>query len=462
MIFSVKNLGPIKEAKIDLSPKLILFTGPNNSGKTYLAFLIYGLIKRVNSITFNESIHIDISKLHSNSRTESQRKLIVPIDFKKLWEYKNAKTNNLKNELGSIFGISKEEAEGLFKDFEIQLEEDQETFERILINLEINISRTIEGTVVLFKKEKGESKISIELSGELKNRFPLNLLLGSFLFNILSFYPFLSASIFPVERNSIYTFSKELSLKRHELIEQIQNLKDYDPVDFIDKRSTRYPLPVRDGLEIAEDLVHTQKTKGEYYDFAIQVERELLHGKMIISKNGEVLFSHEKAKTKKMPIHLTASIVKTLSSLVFYLKHIARKGDVIIIDEPELNLHPENQLILTRIFARLINKGLRLLISTHSDYIIREINNLILLSNRDNEMIKKKREELSYKEDEYIKPEDMNAYAFEYKRSNARKVNVEKIKIDSEGLEIKAMDETIEQLNDTTDELNYALKYYSK
>lgn len=453
MIFSIKNLGPIKEAKIDLSPKLILFTGPNNSGKTYLAFLIYGLIKRANSFLIDKTIQIDIGDLRNRVNG-----MDIPIDFEKLWEHKKDKIGILKYYLGNIFGISKEEAEVLFKDFKIQLEEDQETFKRRLTDLEINISPTIEGTVLLFKKEKGESKISIELSGELKNRFHLDLILESFLSNLLSFYPFLSAAIFPVERNSIYTFSKELSLKRHELIEQIQNLKDYDPVEFINKRSTRYPLPVRDGLEIAEDLVHTQKTKGEYYDFAIQLERELLHGEMIVSKNGEVLFSHEKAKTKKMPIHLTASIVKTLSSLVFYLKHIAKKGDLIIIDEPELNLHPENQLILTRLFARLINNGLRLLISTHSDYIIREINNLILLSNFDSETLKKKRKELLYKEKEYIKPEDINAYAFEYKRSNARKVDVKKIKIDDDGLEIKAMDETIDQLNDTTDELHYALK----
>ena len=77
---------------------------------------------------------------------------------------------------------------------------------------------------------------------------------------------------------------------------------------------------------------------------------------------------------------MSSSSVKTLSGLVVYLRHIAKKGDVLIIDEPEMNLHPDNQRRLARIFARMINNGLRLIISTHSDYIIRELNNLIMLN----------------------------------------------------------------------------------
>ena len=103
---------------------------------------------------------------------------------------------------------------------------------------------------------------------------------------------------------------------------------------------------------------------------------------------------------------MTASIIKTLSSLVVYLKHIANFNDLIIIDEPEINLHPSNQIIIARLLARLANKGFRLLISTHSDYIVREFNNLVILSQKDNDSIIKVAKEYEYKEDEYIKIED--------------------------------------------------------
>jgi predicted ATPase len=58
---------------------------------------------------------------------------------------------------------------------------------------------------------------------------------------------------------------------------------------------------------------------------------------------------------------------------------LAQEGDFIIIDEPELNLHPDNQRKIARWLVRVVNAGFKVMITTHSDYIIREFNNLIML-----------------------------------------------------------------------------------
>ena len=142
----------------------------------------------------------------------------------------------------------------------------------------------------------------------------------------MALYPIAHSTIFPVERNSIYTFSKELSIKRNILVDQMQDMsKGIDPLDFLFRRTTRYPQPIRDGLEIAEDLGNLQKNESDFKSFGEEIESELLEGKVSVSNEGEVQFTSLKAKSKKLPIHLTASIVKTLSSLVFYLKYIAQK-----------------------------------------------------------------------------------------------------------------------------------------
>jgi predicted ATPase len=147
-----------------------------------------------------------------------------------------------------------------------------------------------------------------------------------------------------------------------------------------------------------------------------------------------------------LSFHQSSSIVKTLSSLVIYLKHLASYNDLLIIDEPELNLHPDNQVKLTRIFARLINKGLRLVISTHSDYIIREINNLIMFSNVD------EKEDFSsiynYDKGEYIDLNDVSAYFFNYKNDRAKQTEVTPIKIDKYGFEVETLDKTIDYLSE--------------
>ena len=217
-------------------------------------------------------------------------------------------------------------------------------------------------------------------------------------------------------------------------------------------------MPIRDGLEIAEDLSNLSKTKSISFELAEEIETELLNGKVILSKEGEVQFSSNKAKSKKIPIHLGASIVKTLSSLVIYLKYIATNDELIIIDEPELNLHPNNQVILTRIFAKLVNRGFRMLISTHSDYIIRELNNLIM-SSSPKDGIPKLSTKLGYSDDLKLPPSIVNAYLFYYKNPNSRNVTVSEIEVDEFGFDVKTIDETVEELNIISEEFFYTIKY---
>ena len=211
---------------------------------------------------------------------------------------------------------------------------------------------------------------------------------------------------------------------------------------------------------IADDLSEIKKKNSEFYEFATELENELLHGKVQITSEGELQFKSDKAPKKLLPIHMTASIIKSLSSLVVYLKHIASKNDLIIIDEPEINLHPDNQILLVRLFARLINKGFRLLISTHSDYVVRELNNIIMLSS-DKQEVNSLREKFGYKTEESISKDDIAVYYFNYpsKGRNIKQVNIEIIEIDDSGFEIPSVDATIDAQNNVSEELFYALKY---
>ena len=168
-------------------------------------------------------------------------------------------------------------------------------------------------------------------------------------------------------------------------------------------------------------------------------------------------FTSDKANEKILPIHLTASIIKNISGLLIYLKHQAKRNDLLIIDEPELGLHPDNQILITRIFGKLIKKGIRILVCTHSDYIIRELNNLIILSSKKGE-IKKKAQEFGYEMDELIYPSDVGAYLFDFNSDNNNLVSVEKLLVDKSGFEVKTIDKAISELNNRSMDLFFALK----
>lgn len=455
MKIEINGLGAIKQAQIDLTKKLTVFCGHNNTGKTYVSYVIYALTSK------QRFVPKMLAEKYINQLLETGE-LSFDIDFKEVCQFRQDLVQYIGENLNELFGISKAQADRFFSTFSLSFKTTEEEFKSKIIGEDIQAKVNGESFVINVIKNEGSInvKFSISVTGTLSPRDidAIRFMILPNLYTAISLYPIPRSIIFPVERNSIYTFSKELSIKRNILIDQMQDLstKQIDPLDFLFKRTTRYPQPIRDGLEIAEDMNNIQRNESEFKEFAEEIETELLQGKVSVSNEGEVQFASSKAKSKKLPIHLTASIVKTLSSLVFYLKHIARRDDLIIIDEPELNLHPNNQIILTRIFARLVNAGFRLLISTHSDYIIRELNNLIMLSSNNDE-VSTIRKRFNYLPSENIPYEEVNAYYFDFRTKTT--VGVKPLPVNQYGFEVPSIDDTLDKLNSTSEELYYAIKY---
>jgi predicted ATPase len=468
MKIQVKELGAIKEGTIDLSKKLNVFCGPNGTGKTYMAYVIYALTKLNNK---SLGIRLDDSIVKA---ALSGNEFSISINASEIWQFRKKEIDKVKNELWSLFSIAQDKSESFFKDTSIECDDTFESFEAKMLEMSIdNILFRMYGYSFVLLKNKGELSVLITLVENTKKdesfaKF-MEIAFLSRLYSLLSFYPITNSIIFPVERNSIYTFSKELSIKRNDTLDHLQaslsQNKELNVLDLLFKRTTRYPLPIRDGLEFAEDLERIQKTNSTFHDFGLEIEKKLLKGKVIITKEGSVEFSSDKAPKTKLSFHQSSSIVKTLASLVIYLKYEAVHNDLVIIDEPELNLHPNNQVKLARIFAKLINKGLRLIVSTHSDYIVREFNNLIMVSSNKTEVKEIAKTIGGYEDDEYINKNEIAAYVFDFKKSKkeeSKKSEVKNIEVSEMGFEISTVDETIDEQNRISEELYYTLKYGKK
>jgi predicted ATPase len=459
MKIQIKELGAIKEATIDLSKKLTVFCGPNGTGKTYMAYVLYAITK-----LNNKSIGIRLDEEIIKKLVEDNF-VIMPIDTNLIWNFRAKEVENIKENLWNLFAIPEAKSKDFFAKTEINILETKEEFQNKINELAIDETIKLFDYSFTLKKDSKKDEILITISESLiKDKEFYNfmeIVFLSRLYSILAFNPITSSTIFPVERNSIYTFSNELSIRRNDALEHIQAItnKDFNLFDLVFKRTTRYPQPIRDGLEVAEDLSNIeQRNSVDYYEFAEEIENELLNGKVVINKDGNVEFISKKAPKVKLSFHQSSSIVKTLASLVIYLKYRAVKNDLVIIDEPELNLHPDNQVKFAKIISRLINKGLRLVISTHSDYIIREFNNLIMISSNNND-VESVAKEYGYRDDEFLKIIDVGAYMFNYKNEKAKQTEIKSIKIDQNGFEVSTLDNTIEELNKRSDELFYTLKY---
>jgi predicted ATPase len=172
----------------------------------------------------------------------------------------------------------------------------------------------------------------------------------------------------------------------------------------------------------------------------------LLEGSLRVSDDGEMSFQPE-GMAGNLDMHLASSSVKALAPLVFYLRHVAQRGHFLIIDEPELNLHPDNQRKVARMLGRLARNGIKIMISTHSDYVIRELNNLIMLnSDRQGELCKK----YGYRNDEVLSSNNVGAYLFD--ANNAREIPVKPT-----GIEVETIDREINQLNQVAQDLFFTL-----
>ncbi len=269
---------------------------------------------------------------------------------------------------------------------------------------------------------------------------------------------------FTSERAAINIFSKELALNKNKFLDTVLKSKKEDRLKLLEygeENISRYQKPIADELNIAEDLLHLQKQKSDFEFLAIELEKTILEGKISVGQYGGLHYqpnfytqnegnnTNGKEENIILEIYQTSSLVKSLASLVFYLRHLANKNDCIIIDEPELNLHPNNQVLVARFLARLVNKGFKVVASTHSDYIIKELSTLLLLS----DSFKQKdriMERYGYTKNQILDKENIGVYYFE--KGTNKAVNVP---ITERGIEIESIDQVITDLNERFDSIYY-------
>ena len=92
-----------------------------------------------------------------------------------------------------------------------------------------------------------------------------------------------------------------------------------------------------------------------------------------------------------LPLINASSMVLELAPVVLFLRHWIRDGNVLIVEEPESHLHPAMQVEFTRQLALLVQAGIRVIITTHSEWVLEELGNIVQRAT----LPKKQREDLS-------------------------------------------------------------------
>lgn len=276
--------------------------------------------------------------------------------------------------------------------------------------------------------------------------------------------------IMSIERTGASMFERELAINQNEVLEHIKknenNIQSKDDIyKIIRTYTSKYPRPVRDNVLFIRTLPDKVKqksflvkneNKNPTYDEILELFNQIAGGKYIISDYGGIEFAPgaKKRVTKgKYSIQSCSGSVRSLLMLNFYLHHEIKLGDLLIIDEPELNLHPKNQILLGRLFALLINIGIKVFITTHSDYIIRELSNCIMLNNLEDDKISNLKDIVfnnKYSPNMKLDPKRVSVYISKEEKDNyLHEVNIYK----DTGIELETFNSVIEAQNDNQSDL---------
>lgn len=378
---NVKNFGKIKSARVNID-NFTVFVGNNNSGKTQLMELIYAIIKKSSEISpevevlWDEKIDVvhighkvieDLNEWLNKYLRDNINKIIeetfnsnIPIEEVSM-EFKNI------DRTYDIYFLTDRTIEYLLANQMIE----QEILEEMISNKE-----KYYGSFVLKKEDNGNMKgnISSRYSQGIPLEWTERIELGGVLADIMGGRKSNSYNVLflPASRMGLmllYKYYFESDKKEQE-----------EFVYEIDEDSKGLTKPVADFLSFLLRHIYTPRRAKENNELLEFIFTNLIDGR--IKEQGETTTYTPRGNEKEIPIFVASSMVNEVVPIIKALTDI-RKVDFIFYDEVETSMHPLKQIEMVKLLNRLNNKGIRLLVSTHSDTMATKINNLLLLSQQD-------------------------------------------------------------------------------
>ena len=407
---SVKDFGPIAEATIDLRP-LTVFVGASNTGKSYLAILLYALHRffgrsnapfepllarsRLRRLSDDRRAGFDaqaetISQwLHQvlyQTRDIHELDIVLPDEIavlvRPLLQDVDAAAPLLDEEVKRSFGLAESadlirQPAGRCARFALRREFGDDAPNGIGYDCAISRGRTR-----LSSSVPDGMPLRVRYISDLQWRRTIAMqALTSFPFELADLVvPFTAGEVarpvhyLPADRAGI--------MHAHRVV--VGSLIGRASRAGLDVES---PLPTLSGvlgdfLKGLIELADERRATGSA-QLANRLETDILGGSIQVRRStvGYPSFHYRPAKWERdIALMNTSSMVSELAPVALYLRHVVRRGDVIIIEEPESHLHPEMQVAFTRFLAAVVKAGIRVIMTTHSEWVLEALANLVRLS----------------------------------------------------------------------------------
>ncbi|KAF3978185.1 MAG: ATP-binding protein [Methylococcales symbiont of Iophon sp. n. MRB-2018] len=370
MRLTIKNIGVIKKADINLSG-LTVIAGENDSGKSTVGKLMFAIIKAISKYkseleeSKENNIKQAVEKIYFSIRrelfssNEDSKELFHPHYFIAEIDSLGIKAIDSRIDYLKENGVYNDKEKKLFADLEGIINQNYDKNSVIKRAFEKVTYSEFKGEITSKKTQQSSVTISEEDYTILTVEYDKNTLSE---FNLRDEFYFNDSVI--IETPMILNLS-----------ESIRNSKSlFTPQD----KQTRLH-----SLDRANVAFHTKDLETKLRDSAYEEnlffnpEDNDLYGKITGIINGKIKFVKERNefvyfKNKEShSITNVASGIKSFGILQMLLSvDFLDERTLIVLDEPEVHLHPNWQLKYAEIITLLVKKDFNVLVTTHSPYMI--------------------------------------------------------------------------------------------
>lgn len=394
MKIRIQDFGPIRDFTFDLDKDLHLLYGKNGTGKSYAIYCVYAVLKNLakdievflkdqsalasfQSDLVNRGISDLKAEKESNStelvdRSILQRFIVDNLDL------------SFKSSYERLFDLNNNYSR---KSFRITLHTDS-------CQIQIGVSK--QQTLTITDFEIADAPSLYNLNRDTRTQLLEEIAaatvghrIGSVLASVagvieqsatLHFLPASRSGLYQ-GLNSFAPIIAELSKQRHLIRKKIA-------LPTLSETVSDYFLALS-SIEKLEANKTLESVVGN-------IETNILNGEVSYSTDDRKITFKPKDTDLNLDLAASSSMVAELSPIVTYLRYIikdhkkeggnepetANKAsdsyDILFIEEPEAHLHPEAQVKLMEILAELTQHNIKVVMTSHSDYMFNKLTNLIL------------------------------------------------------------------------------------
>ncbi|GKV65203.1 MULTISPECIES: AAA family ATPase [unclassified Sporosarcina] len=456
----IKEFGKIKETSITVSP-FMMFVGHNNSGKSYIMELLWGLMMKAEQLSSLSQPEV-IAKIQQKiepMKGMDQYEVTIDEEVQKTFinEWNRILNERKKELIQSIFRhdinidmleIERETYLPITISWELKEEiPDQTSNDKILryiISVDGKQYHSLGGHLKQGSWENPEGKHMKDLlmSEAIKTLFLMQFHYG-YLGKQRNFNPNTNQPLyFPASRTGFMQTYKaivgNLLTNKEELFITDQPAERPEIIE-----GTTLTWPTQNYLTRLVKLTSSEEYEEKYKDLLQFMEIHLMKGSVQKTDLGQFEFISD--QDKRLPLHITSSLIAELAPLYLFLTS-SKQSDLWLIEEIESHLHPNIQLEVARLLMRLTHAGFNIWMTTHSDNIVNVVNNMLVLAQKENrtELLQKLGWEL---QDLPIRVSDIKLYQFD---NSLTETTITELPLGANGFEVESFNDALDKLIENT------------